>query len=101
MSFTIPNKTTVIITARRLGGAVQPASVLIGPANQITYDFVAMGSEPVVLERTNITPSSRIVSPAGVQVEVQAAEVGDEATLEILPNIERLFVRESLVFREC
>lgn len=101
MTFTVPAKTTVIITARRLDGSIQPTGLLIGEANRISYDYQALGDGGVVLERTNITPWKRIVSPQGVQVEVEAADVGDEATEMQFQTSFRLFVRESLVFRDC
>ena len=101
MTFSIPNKTTVIITARRRAGVIQPPGPLIGPINEITYDFVAMGGEQVVLERTNVLPSKRVASPIGEIVDIEAADIGDEATFEVLPTAERLFVRESIVFDSC
>lgn len=101
MIYTIPHKVTVRIVARRLDGAVQPdnANVVALP-NRITYDIESMEGGKV-LRRSGITPSKRIVSPLGQQVEIEAASAFDEATLEVLGTSERLFVRESLVFGNC
>jgi hypothetical protein len=101
MTHRIPNKTTVIITARRLTNIVQePATIVIGLPAQITYDVESI--EPhVVVRRENMTPSDRIVAINGQQVNIRAASAYSEATLETLGSEERLFVREGLVFGDC
>lgn len=101
MSFTIPTKITVRITARRLNGVVQaPSAIVIGLPSAISYDITSMEAGRV-LERTSVIPKGRIVSPVGLQVEIEAALAFDEATLEVLGTEERLFVREGVVFGNC
>lgn len=96
-----PTKITVLLTARRLAGVVQPdAAPVIGFPNQITYDVESMDSD-FILQRTGVIPSDRIVAPDGTQVRIKAASGGSEATLEILGTEERLFVREGIVFGDC
>ena len=99
---TLPAKYAVIITKRYLRGVAQAPDVeVVGLPADITYDYLSMEHGSLAVGN-GVTPSSRIVSTLGSQVEIQAALEGDEATLHVLADGERrLFVRESIVFGDC
>lgn len=90
-----------IVTARRLNHLVRPDSeVLVGLPASITYDAMSTEGGEVVLIQ-DWTPSDRVVSQFGTQVQVQAASVGSDATIQLLVDGNRLYVLEGIVFGPC
>ena len=80
--------------------AVAPELVLINASNRITYD-VRSTEHGIVFFKPGMVPVDRAVSPAGAQVDIQAASYLAEGTVTMLPTGPVLRLQEGIVFDAC
>lgn len=101
MNTVIPYEFRVEVAARRVGGVVQPdGATVIAPPNTVTYDVTSI-TPGVVFFGQGLTPYDRVVSPSGIQVDIQAASFRARGMIEMFEGSPRLSLREGIVWADC
>ena len=102
MSRAIPRKIEVEVTARRVSGMLRPnGDTIVGACDLITYDIQAI-EDDVSYAQSNVTPQKRPVSTIGLQVDIEAARVGDIGYVRMFSASDiRFFIPESVVWANC